>query len=1044
MKKSPKVTLRIKRCAFVWMAVPCIASFSVNAKSVPDLNGGTYSGTKATSVEVQQQVKKISGVVVDVTGESVIGANVVQKGTTIGTITDINGNFSLEVSVGAALEISYMGYNTQTVSVRNEKNIRIVMVENSKSLDEVVVVGYGTTSVRKNTASISSVNTEKIKEVPFTDMASALQGRVPGVIVQQGSAEPGQNGASISIRGNGEPLYVIDGFVSSRQRFLSLSKSDIKSTTVLKDAASTAVYGMNAGNGVVLVTTKDGEAGKLGISYQANFAFNQLSYPTERMNAYDYAYALNNLYQSLGQGVNSFKSPSEMEEISQNLDKYTNWEKIALRNFAPQNEHTLSLSGGTEKLKFFGSINYLGQESIYKSGVLNYDRYNYRSNISSSFDKIGLTADLRVNGTVRDEKYPGASAYTIFSRLKDRTPFEIAYNEDGTLSNQFDNPMLILDGPGYVKLRTVYNQLGTRLNWDVPWVKGWSFGFDGNYNIETLDRVDWREAATYYDAAGNATVDNPTNIGIERSSYAQSRYDYNIRTDYKTVIANKHNVQATLVHTRQHYYGTSLNAGSNTFYTTAIRQIQKGDAASITASNTEGEQAWLGYVGRFRYDYDNRYMIEFAGRYDGSDNFPSNNRFGFFPSVSLGWALSEESFFKPLKENKILDYLKVRGSYGEIGINGVDHWAYAYMPTYNYNSNAYVIGGKLVNSVSPGPTPSINITWYDRTKYDVGIDFTTLDNKLEGSLDWFFERTKGFLSAPKYSYTAPLGYELPLEVSKAEDRSEGLDGSLKYTTKVADFEISAGFNFTYYNSINAKSNEDSVTLANPRIRAQGNIKHFVGTGYVGSKFYSNPDEILNNPKRITSRDLRPGDLWYEDVNGDGKIDGQDQFRFGHNSSPTFVYGFDFSVGYKGLNIMANIQGTGPRQTYFSNVAMGSEGERRLDFKFQNDFWTPDNPNATLPRPGNLSLNNNNNYSSSDFWARKSNYVRLKSLTISYDLKRSILRNEEWLRNLTVFASGVNLLAVGPSVKYGDPEANNFDGYAYPLTRTYSLGFQLDF
>lgn len=1002
------------------------------------------SNASATTVPVEVN-KKIKGQIVDVKGETLIGVTIMVKGTKVGTVTDINGNFTLDnVKDGSVLIISSIGYIKQFVTVGNKTTLNIVLEEESISLNEIVVVGFGTTSIRKNSASISSVNTKAIKETPFSDMASALQGRVAGVIVQQGSAEPGQNGASISIRGNGEPLYVIDGFISSRDRFLSLNKADIKSTTVLKDAASTAVYGMNAGNGVILVTTKKGETGKLSVDYQANFAFNQLSYPTERMNAYDFAYAINNLNQGLGQGVNSFKSPQEMEEIANNLNQYTNWEKVCMRKTTPQNEHTLSLSGGTDRLKFFGSLNYLKQGGIYSENVLNYDRYNYRSNVSSNFDKIGLTIDLNLNGTVRDEKYPGASAYTIYSRMRDRTPFENPFNKSGQLSNQFDNPMLILQGPGYVKLRTVYNQLGSKLNWDLPWVKGLSVGFDGNYNIETQDRADWNETATYFDEEGNATVDNPSNISIGRSSYIDSRYDFNVRTDYKATIAEKHNIQVTLVHSRQYYYGTSLDAGSNTFYTTAIKQIQKGDAASVTASNTEGERASLGYVGRFHYDYNNRYLIEFSGRYDGSDDFPSGKRFGFFPSISGGWAISEESFFQPLKDNRIFNYFKIRGSYGEIGINGADHWKYAYLPTYNYNSNAYVVDGKLVNSVTPGPTPSVNMTWYTRTKYDVGIDFTTLNDKLEGSLDWFFEKTKGYLAAKNYIYTAPIGYALPLEVSDAEDRSEGLDGNIKYTTKFGKIDFSAGVNFTYYKAIYAKTNEDSVTLANPRIRNQGNKMGYVGTGYVGTQFYSTPEDVLNNPKRITSRDLRPGDLWYQDVNGDGKIDGSDQVRYGHNTSPSFVFGFDLSAGYKGFNIMANIQGTGSRQTYVSSVVQGAEGERRLDFKFQNDFWTPSNPDATFPRPGNKSLNDNNNYASSDFWARNSNYVRLKSLTISYDFKQSLLRKEAWIQNLTLFASGINLFAVGPSVKYGDPEANNFDGYSYPMMRTYSVGFQLGF
>ena len=992
----------------------------------------------------QQKSKRVSGTVSDETGLPMIGVNVVQKGTTNGVITDMDGKFSMEVPANAVLEISYIGYLTQTITVGNQSSFTITMKEDTQLLDEVIIVGYGSTSVRKNTTALAAVDNEKVLEVPFSDMGSTLQGRVPGVIVQQGSAEPGQNGASISIRGNGTPLYVIDGFVSTAARFQALNKADIESMTVLKDAASTAVYGMNAGNGVIVVKTKQGQAGKLSVNYQANFAFNTPSYQAERMDAYEYATAINKLYQALGNGVNAFRNPEQMAEIAANVNSYTNWEEELLRNAAPQNEHTVSLSGGTEKLKFFGSLNYLGQDGIYKSDKLKYDRYNYRTNISSTFDEVGLTVGLNVNGTVKDEKYPSASAYTLYSRLKDRTPFERPYNEDGTISNQFDNPALQLDGPGEIKYRTVYNQLAINLEWAVPWVKGLTFGVDGNYNIETQDRADWYENATYYDADGNATYEDPSNISLTRSSYQYNRYDFNVRADYKNTFKEKHNVLITLVHNRQWYHGTSLSASANTFYLSTIHQLQNGSASSITASNGESEQTSMGYVGRFRYDYDNKYMVEFSGRYDGSDCFPKGNRFGFFPSGSVGWAISEEKFFEPVKELGIFDYFKVRGSYGEIGINGATHDNYAYMTTYNYNSNTYVIDGSLVNSITPGATPSINMTWYTRRKTDIGFDFSTLNNRLEGSFDYFYETTKGFLSSPNYEYTDPIGYDLPMIVSDAEDRSEGVDGFIKYKDKFGEVDFSVGTNFTWYHSLAFKTNEDKVTLSNPYSREQGYEYGYLGTGYINTQIYQTAEDVLNNPKRINAKDLRPGDLWYYDANGDGQITGQDQRKFGDNASPKFVFGIDLSASWRGFSLLANIQGTGRRQTYMSNIAMAQEGERRLDFVYQLDTWTPENLDADFPRAGNTSLNENNNYATSDFWARNTNYVRLKSLTLSYDFKYSVLKRVPWITNLTLFASGVNLFAIGPSVKYGDPEASNFDGYAYPMMRTYSMGFQIGF
>ena len=1005
-----------------------------------------FANQAPISQTIQQNKMTISGTVLDSNNEIIIGATILEKGTSNGTVTDLNGHFTLSVAPNATIVISYVGYRTTSLKITkgNNREMKIKLQEDTELLDEVIVVGYGTTSTRKNSTALSIVDNSKIKEVPFSDMGSSLQGRVAGVIVQQGSAEPGQNGASISIRGNGAPLYVIDGFVVPAARFMQLNKNDIESMTVLKDAASTTVYGMNAGNGVVVVKTKQGSVGKLGVNYQANFAYNTPSYPAERMDAYEFATAINNLNQGLGYGINSFKTPEEMAEIAANVNSYTNWEKEILKKYAVQSEHTLYVSGGNEKTRIFSSLNYLTQDGITKGNSLRYDRYNYRTNATGYFENIGLTVGMGVNGTLTDENYPNASAYTIYSRLKDRTPFERPYNPDGTVSNQFDNPALIIESPGYYKLRTVYNQLSVNLNWDLPWIKGLSAGFDGNYNITSQDRADWIEKAPYYDADGNATIQNPSDISLSRSSYQNHSYDINFKVNYKLTLAEKHNMAATFVHNRQFYHGNSLSAYANTFYTSVIHQLQKGDPDSITASNSESEQTSIGYVGRLHYDFNNRYMIEFAGRYDGSDCFPKNKRFGFFPSASVAWTISDENFFQFFKEKGILDYLKIRASYGELGINGADHNAYAYLQTYNYNSNAYVINGKLVNSVTPGVTPSENLTWYTRKKTDVGIDFATLHNKLEGSLDWFYENTKGYLSSPNYEYTDPLGYSLPMIVSDAENRNEGIDGFLKYKDKAGAVDYSIGANFTWYHSIAAKTNEDKVALSNPYTRTQGYLYNYLGTGYVGTQIYQNTQDILNNPKRVKSKDLRPGDLWYEDVNGDGKIDGQDQRKYGHNASPSFVYGFDLSFSWKGLSVLANIQGTGKRQIYMNNIAQAQEGERRLDFAYQLDTWSPENPNSTFPRPGNRSLNESNNYAGSDFWAKDAQYIRLKSMTIAYDLTASLLKKEKWLKDLTVFVSGVNLFALGPSVKYSDPEASNFDGYAYPMMRTYSFGFQIGF
>lgn len=1027
----------------ILMAAACITGGLSTSYATDSNNTGHES---VAAVDNNEKIQ-IEGRVSDFKGEPIIGANVKVAGGDA-VVTDIDGYFKINAVPRSTIEITSIGFKSAKVKAKKGAPLSVVLEEDNKLLDEVIVVGYSTTTPRLSSTAVTKIDNEKSITVPFSDMASTLQGRVPGVVVVQGSAEPGQNGASVSIRGNGTPLYVIDGFVSTATQFNRLNKSDIESMTVLKDAASSAVYGMNAGNGVIVITTKQGKSGKLNVDYQSNFAWNQESYTPERMNAYEYATAVNKLWAATGNGLYAFRSPEELADIQANLGDYTNWEKELLRKSAPQSEHTISLSGGSEKVRLFSSLNYMDQQSVFKKDRTNMQRYNYRVNGTGNFDKIGLEVRMGANGQLFDESYPIESAYTIFSRLKDRTPFEYPYNEDGTVSNQFDNPALILESPGVIKLRTVYNQVTGGITWRLPWVKGLSVGFDGNYNHTSQDRKDWLEKATYYDAEGNANPQAPTDISISRTSYSQHRYDYNLRVDYNNKFG-LHTIGATFVFNRQYYHGYNIGTGSNTFYTSAIQLVQNGDASSIWGTSGESEEAAEGYVGHLAYNFDEKYIVEFAGRYDGSDCFPKGDRYGFFPSFSLAWVPTRESFVKPLIDLGIVDFLKVRGSYGEVGINGPKvngtHGAYAYLTTFNYNSNAYVFNGQLVNSLTPGATPSINMSWYKRRKSDVAIDFTTLHNRLSGSVDYFYETTKGYLVSPAYDFTDPIGYALPQIVSDAEDRKQGVDASLKYTDNFGNnIMFSAGLNFTWYQTYSFKTNETKEALSNPWTRQQGTFTDYLTTGYVGTQIYTDADQILNSAHRENSKDLRPGDLWYQDLNGDGKIDSQDQRRYGNSSSPRFVYGFDFTLGWKGFTLYANFQGIGKAQRYMGSVTMAQEGERRLDFRYQLDTWSPENPDARFPRATNNSVNYSNNFAGSDWWAQDTHYFRLKSMSLAYNFKEYVLRRCNWITNATLFVSGVNLFAVGPSVKYSDPEASSFDGYSYPMTRTYSVGFQLGF
>ena len=603
--------------------------------------------------EALQQRKKITGTVVDKSGESIIGANIKVEGTDRGTITDIDGNFSVEVNPQDVLIVSFIGYKEMKVTVGNQSSLHIVMTEDTELLDEVVVIGYGTTSTRKMASAVTAVKGEKLQDLPFSSVTASLAGRATGVIVESSGGEPGST-PSISIRGGGAPIYVIDGVISDAWDFNTLNPNDIESLSILKDAASLAVYGSRAANGIVMVKTKQGGKGKTLVTYTFNAEFSQPTKLLKKTRSYDYAY--HQRLAALNDGVEPSFTPEILEIIKNQSEPYryadTDWLDEGLKNFAPQYKHSVALSGSGEMVNYYLSLGMLDQGSIYTSNALNYDRYTIRSNVNTTFDKIGLKISLNLNGAYEKKQYPSFSAAKIWENLYNQSPLNPAYNADGTYTAITDHPLVQMDErSGYDRNDGKYINTQIAADWTLPWLKELTIGAMFNYRLNDSHLKKFATQAPQYNEDGSIyPIAKPS---LTEKGYWGEAYNFELSASYVKTFAEKHSIDAKFVWTASEDEGYNFEAARKEFLSSAVDQLFAGDANTQTNTGNSSEGGRMGFVGRLKYDYMNRYIIEGNFRYDGSDNFAPGHRWGFFPSGAVAWAISEEPFFKDWDQHVI-------------------------------------------------------------------------------------------------------------------------------------------------------------------------------------------------------------------------------------------------------------------------------------------------------------------------------------------------------------------------------------------------------
>lgn len=1026
------------------------------------------------AVAIVQQNAQITGTVVDEKGEPLIGVAVQVKGTSRGTVTNLDGQFTLDVKERDMLEFSYIGYTTQTLKA--SPVMKIVMKEDAQKLNEVVVVGYGSTTKRDLIASVSTVKADQISNVPVANLTQGLAGRSPGLIVQASGG--GVNSKpNVSIRGGGEPIYVIDGIIRSANDFANLAPDDIESMSILKDASATAVYGSRATNGIIQVVTKQGKAGKTSIEYDFSYSIAQPSIWDKKLSAYDRAIWSNTAKHNDGlpdtydaKALEAFRTGSDPLNFAN-----TDWRKLVLNNWAPQQKHAIRVFGGNETNRYYVSLGHIDQNSLYKNDNHWMKRTTFRLAQSTNLKPLGLQINATIDGYREHTTHPYTSSaegyYQVFSHINDKMPNIPGYNQFGLPYQTNDNPVSeTAEDAGYN--RTISNVINGKgeIIWTVPWVKGLKVRASSNYRYYSNSTKKFRkDAAKYAWDSTEPSYDSKPLLRYENSNgYAFTNQAF---VEYANQFG-KHSVSA-LAGFEQYYEKNEGYFLGRRDFLFDIDQIIVGDSNTQTnggileekdaygnkkiGAETElGRAAWIGQI---KYNYANKYYAEASIRYDGSDRFAKGNRWGAFFSGSLGWVVTEENFMKSLVEKDILNSLKLRLSYGQTGLDE-SAGRYAYMTTYNFNAQSYVVDGSFKPGFTEGPLASPDLTWYTTKQFDMGFDFASLQNRLYGSFDYFYYSTTGYLTAPTgQSYlNVALGTGMPKIKSNSELRRAGYEVQLGWRDNIGDFKYDVSGNFTFFDELWAlDEGESEVTRMNPYKRRQQNKGYFIYDDnlyylYKNLGYYQSAQDVYNSPAFINSMNsgyLTAGDIKYADLNGDGRITDEDQRRLGKAKKPRGQYGINLNMSYKGFYLSMLFQGSTAFDMYISDgLAMktGQTSSMPLAYDHQIDHWRPDNRHAQYPRlMSNTGLNQNNNYQRSDFWLLNGAYLRMKDLQFGYDFKHRLLKQVNWLTRAKVGISCQNLFTISEATKYGlDPENSSTENYGYPVERTIAFTLNLGF
>ena len=1048
-------------------------------------------------VNQQQSQKTVKGTVVDAANIPVIGANVFVKGTTHGTITDMDGNFTLtNVAENSTLVISYIGFLEKNVEVGNKTSFDIVLLEDSKKLEEVVIVGYGTQKKVNLTGSITAVNASELSGISTSNLSNTLAGRGPGVNITGNS---GLMGASSNIRirgGFGEPLFVIDGIVRDKDAFDALEVNEIDQLSFLKDAATASIYGSQAGNGVVLVTTKGGTQQKPMFNYQGSYTFMT---PTQELFSDMFTATDELIYQNRVAQYQGLATPNGEKEFEYFKDKNYNVNDYIWQT--PWNQkHSVSVSGGNEKVTYYALGSYIGEEGSYKN--LENDKFNLRSNVTAKItDQIKMNFNLAANQQNQqrfywpfsdDDEQTIGDLYRCTFNWPKTYPFYL--NADGSPANNVtDYPVQtpmgswqawnVVDqvvGDRYIKTRK--REVNAILSFDIDlgkFIPGLTTKLVGNYIGNDYMRKKYLTYQhNYVWAAANSdqnrfipAAPDPNKMNTFTFSQNQEFLSYNVHSLWSEQLNwflnynhsfGKHDVSGTLVWEQQ------ANGGEKVF---AKGESPLTNYDQMFVYSTDAERRWgdawevtngrLSWIGRFNYTYDQKYIAEFSFRYDGNTLFPKEKRWGFFPSFSGAWRISNESFME--NTSNWLDNLKIRASYGTTGndlnVNNDPIAPFSYMNVYQ-SGYSYIWGDNLNLGIEPGATPNPYLTWATSATYNVGFDFGVLNNRLSGSFDAFYKTEKDILGSRIVTIPDTYGQSLAPE-NYAERSWRGVEFNAMWRDKAFGGQL----DYSIYGNVGFSKDQWDVLDQTALYSPGGNLEEFSAIGKPLNRLsglktlgivrtQEQLDELLAKGFKQYGRDPYLGGLYFEDVRGDGyslgpdgKIDGNDVQLLSDNAAPRINYGFGTNLSWKGFTMDIHFQGVGLYDRMISNLGEGMGGIRQYGGTVRpyypiwtDDVWTPENPNAKYPRVIGKSWYESGTGAQS-FWIRNGAYLRLKNLNVGYNLPKSWISFLN-LESAQLFVNGTNLFVISAMTEFHDPEQDCYD--SYPLMKSFTFGVDIKF
>lgn len=980
-------------------------------------------------VEINDQQKQtVKGTVKDANGDPIIGATVKVKGSTGGTVTDIDGKFTLDAPAGAELEVSSIGYLKQIVKAKG--NIAIVLKDDSQTLDELVVVGYGVQKKENLTGAVASMNAEKLATRPVSSLSSALAGEMAGVTAVQTSGAPGGQNASITVRGQNSvnaasPLVIVDGVPGSMN---VINPAEIESVTVLKDAASAAIYGVQAANGVILITTKKGKTGKTTVSYNATFSWSSLLSKLDLVDAYGYAYLYNEAYLNDHPGATKPFSDETVEKYRTGQLPSTDWYKEALTGSGFEHQHNLSLSGGNDKTTYNMYLGYLSQDGVTKD--IDYNRINARMNITSQINKY-ITLGLNASG-YRGTKQDAWAGYTqVIQGMSRSHPTDPVYDEDGNFKYVgVDNPVAVQgrDKTGWKK--TIDQEVFLIGSAEIKPIKDLSIKGVYSWRNWTQDQLGFKKTWGY----------GTYNSG-QREGYVRN-YNYDYLTGQILVNYNKsfgdHNLGVLAgmesYDVKYRYVTADRKGGGNNNLDSSLNTL---DASSQKNKNGGTEMTRLSYFGRLQYNYAGKYLFEANVRRDASSRFPKDSRWGTFPAFSAGWRISEEAFMKNVDW---LSNLKLRLGWGKTGNEELkSDDLYPAVPTYAYGS--YMFGNSLYSTAYESRLVNDQLKWATVTNYELGIDAGFLNNKLTMELSVYKKKTNDMLLY--LPLQGVIGLSAPAQnVGSVENR--GFELVLGHNNRIGkDWSYNLSLNMGY----NKNEIIDMAGTDGPIDNGYGgtddtqwNIEGYGVSsyyGYVADGLFRTEEELKKGPLRTGNEKL--GDIRYKDFDDDGKITAADRKIIG-NKMPKWTGGFNFRVGYKNFELSGLLQGAFDAKRYYNGEASYAFFNNASCLNKHWDRWSEENPNGNFPR---LSLTSQTNYAFSSFWLQDASYVRLKNLTLAYTLPLEVI-SRIGLSFAQVYLTGENLFTISGLDKGLDPESGNSRGWSYSNVRKISCGLKLTF